>query len=64
MGWSLKLGDIAGIRVQVHFTFLIFMAWIVLSGLLAGKSQQIVLAKPFSCWAYSLASSCMNSDTP
>ena len=32
MGWSLKLGEVAGIRVQVHFTFLIFMAWIVLSG--------------------------------
>ena len=44
MGWSLKLGQIAGIRVQVHFTFLIFMAWIVLSGLIAGRSQQVVLA--------------------
>lgn len=44
MGWSLKLGAIAGIRVQVHFTFLIFMAWIVLSGLIAGKSQQVVAA--------------------
>jgi Zn-dependent protease/predicted transcriptional regulator len=44
MGWSLKLGEVAGIRVQVHFTFLIFMAWIVLSGLIAGKSQQVVLA--------------------
>jgi Zn-dependent protease len=44
VGWSLKLGEVAGIRVQVHFTFLIFMAWIVLSGLIAGKSQQVVLA--------------------
>ena len=44
MGWSLKLGEVAGIRVQVHFTFLIFLAWIVLSGLIAGKSQQVVLA--------------------
>ncbi len=44
MGWSLKLGEVAGIRVQVHFTFLIFLAWIVLSGLMAGKSQQVVLA--------------------
>jgi Zn-dependent protease len=43
MGWSLKLGDIAGIRVQVHFTFLIFMVWIVMSGLVAGKSTQAVL---------------------
>lgn len=44
MGWSLKLGTIAGIRVQVHFTFLIFMAWIVLSGLIAGKSREVVVA--------------------
>ena len=55
MGWSLKLGKIAGIRVQVHFTFLIFMGWIILSGLIAGKSQQVVLANAafllglFSC---------------
>ena len=45
MGWSLRLGEIAGIRVQVHFTFLIFMAWAVLSSLVAGKSQQEVLAQ-------------------
>jgi len=44
MGWSLKLGEVAGIRVQVHFTFLLFMAWIVLSGLISGQSQQLVLA--------------------
>jgi len=44
MGWSLKLGEIAGIRLQVHFTFAIFMAWIVLSGLFDGKSWQVVLA--------------------
>ncbi len=44
MGWSLKLGRVAGIRVQVHFTFLIFMIWIVLGGLIAGKGQQLVLA--------------------
>jgi len=44
MGWSLRLGKVAGIRVQVHFTFVIFTAWIVLSGLIAGKSQQVVLA--------------------
>ena len=44
MGWSLKLGEFAGIRVQVHFTFAFFMAWIVLSGLIEGKSRQVVLA--------------------
>ena len=55
MGWSLKLGRVAGIRVQVHFTFLIFMIWIVFAGLIAGKGQQVVLANAifvlglFSC---------------
>ena len=44
MGWSFKLGQIAGIRVQVHFTFAIFMAWIVLSGLIEGKSREVVIA--------------------
>jgi len=44
MGWSLKLGNIAGIRVQVHLTFVIFMVWIALSGLLAGKTTADVLA--------------------
>lgn len=44
MGWSLRLCKVAGIQMQVHFTFLIFMAWIVLSGLIAGKGQQVVLA--------------------
>ena len=44
MGWSVRLGEIAGIRLQVHFTFVIFMLWIVLSGLLQGKSQEVVLA--------------------
>lgn len=43
MGWSIKLGKVAGIRVQVHFTFVIFMAWIVIAGFAAGKSQQAVL---------------------
>lgn len=44
MGWSFPLGIIAGIRVQVHFTFAIFMVWIVLSGLMQGKSSAVVLA--------------------
>ena len=44
MGWSVRLGEIAGIRLQVHFTFVIFMLWIVLSGLLQGKSQEVVVA--------------------
>jgi Zn-dependent protease len=44
MSWSLKLGKIAGIQVQVHLTFVIFMVWIALSGLMAGKTAIDVLA--------------------
>jgi len=44
IGWSLKLRKVAGIGLQLHFTFLIFMAWIVLWGLIAGKSPQVVMA--------------------
>ena len=29
MRWSWKLGRIAGITVQVHWTFLILIAWVV-----------------------------------
>jgi hypothetical protein len=43
MGWSLRLGEVAGIRVQVHFTFAIFMVWILFSGLVQGESRQAVL---------------------
>ena len=32
MRWSLSLGSIAGIRIQLHVTFLLFLAWIVVSG--------------------------------
>jgi len=42
MTWSLQLGRIAGIRLQVHFTFLILIGWIVLSGLRGGNSQSVV----------------------
>src|SRR5262245_1390977 len=28
MGWSLQLGRFAGTNVRIHFTFLIFLAWI------------------------------------
>ena len=30
MRWSWKLGTVAGIRVYVHATFLILIAWLVL----------------------------------
>ena len=35
--WSIRIGTIAGIRVELHVTFLLFLAWVALQqGLLAG----------------------------
>jgi Zn-dependent protease/predicted transcriptional regulator len=45
MRWSLKIGTIAGIRVELHVTFLIFVGWIaVSSGLTTGDPLQAVAA--------------------
>ena len=35
-GWSIKVGEIRGIELYVHGTFLILLAWIALSHLLHG----------------------------
>lgn len=43
MSWSLPIGSIGGIRLQVHFTFLLFMMWLAGSGLAQGKGQDVVL---------------------
>ena len=31
MKWSFKIADIAGIKIQVHLTFLIIVAWFALA---------------------------------
>ena len=37
MRWSFRIGSIAGIRVELHVTFLLFVGWIaVTQGLLTG----------------------------
>jgi Zn-dependent protease/CBS domain-containing protein len=36
MSWSVNVGTIAGTAVRIHFTFLIFLAWIVLAAGLSG----------------------------
>jgi hypothetical protein len=33
MKWSLKLGSFAGIRVNLHWTFVLLLGWILLSHL-------------------------------
>jgi Zn-dependent protease len=41
MRWSIRIGSIAGIRLELHVTFLFFLAWIALSqGLLTGHPER------------------------
>lgn len=44
MSWSLPIGRISGIRLQVHFTFVLFLLWLVGSGLAQGKGPDVVVA--------------------
>jgi Zn-dependent protease/predicted transcriptional regulator len=45
MRWSFKIGTIAGIRVELHVTFLIFLGWIALSsGLATGRGSEALSA--------------------
>ena len=38
MRWSLRIGTIAGIRVELHVTFILFIGWVAVSrGLLTGQ---------------------------
>ena len=38
MAKSLQLGSIAGIRLQVHWTFLLIIGWVILTSVLSGMS--------------------------
>lgn len=41
MRWSLRLGSVFGIRIELHVTFLLFLAWIAISqGLFSGSPQR------------------------
>ncbi len=42
MGWSLTIGRIAGTDIRLHFTFLLFLAWIGISDYLAGGAAAAV----------------------
>src|SRR5262245_53507270 len=41
MRWSFGIGSIAGIRIEIHVTFLLFVGWIAIQdGLLNGHPEQ------------------------
>ncbi len=39
MGWSLKIGSVAGTAIRIHVTFLLFLAWIFGVSYIAGGPQ-------------------------
>lgn len=55
MGWSFQIARIAGIRIQLHISFLLFVGWIAISqGLLSGNSSRaiesiVLLLLVFTC---------------
>ena len=44
MKWPWKLGEVAGIGMYMHATFLLLAGWVALSHWLAGRTLQAVLA--------------------
>src|SRR6516162_5907110 len=40
MGWSLDIGSIAGTRIRLHITFLLFLGWIFFASYASGGSQE------------------------
>jgi Zn-dependent protease/CBS domain-containing protein len=43
MKYSLSLGRISGIRIEVHWTFLILLAWIIFSGLRTNANSEEII---------------------
>ncbi|RIK63631.1 site-2 protease family protein [candidate division KSB1 bacterium] len=43
MKWSFKLGEIAGIGIYVHATFLLLLGWVALSYYIAGQSIAMIV---------------------
>ena len=47
MGWSIHIGSIAGTAIRVHFTFLLFLAWIFIASYLSGGADAAWTALAF-----------------
>ncbi|MDQ2082341.1 site-2 protease family protein [Xanthobacteraceae bacterium Astr-EGSB] len=39
MGWSVRIGSIAGTAIRIHFTFLLFLAWIFIANYVSGGAD-------------------------
>jgi Zn-dependent protease/CBS domain-containing protein len=39
MGWSVRIGSIAGTAIRIHFTFLLFLAWIFIANYASGGAE-------------------------
>ena len=39
MLWSVNIGSIAGTAIRIHFTFLLFLAWIFVASWLSGGAE-------------------------
>jgi len=45
MRWSLRIGSLFGIRIELHVTFLLFLGWIAISqGLLSGSPARALIS--------------------
>jgi Zn-dependent protease/CBS domain-containing protein len=44
MNWSWKVGQLAGIELRIHATFLLLLGWVWVSYWIAGKSMEAMLA--------------------
>ncbi|HKB03239.1 MAG TPA: site-2 protease family protein [Gemmataceae bacterium] len=44
MGWSFRVGRLAGINIFVHFTFLLLLGWVALSGYAATGDPMVALS--------------------